>query len=1487
MPHFIYQQIINKSLTVDDSLNHLYVTKTLEDYLPLNRRLDNLEFDIEHRKYKNVPRRIYQLLRRYHQLESSHMERQALVEPIDRAIINLLNKMVVNDLGLSTQLNIYQFVTAHFADDLLKSTNPAWQQKVFLQPVYQQLILTNLDIAIQEQDTAKIKLLVQLGAGQQVKLPPLLKFYKRYQHDPEWQQTFEQLRTVNKAFAWRSSLDRLFPPRPSDPMSPLPGYPITFAQIKPLQRYIPLAIWSQICDENYQVHRINREGRRSVACVQASAAWPKVYLKFQPELPGFEAAISTLMNQDHNGLGRHLVPYSELAKVVVNGQAIPCLLSQGINGLSLAQILRERDQSNAGLQQLDLAAYSRLLMATLLIAPEDGSPSNYIVEPQTNNQVRIVAIDNDHALAEPLTKEVQVDKKVKCRPQVKSILYCFDQVNESVDATVKADLVTTDFFKLLENWLTELSVVNQAYQRLFPDPDRLIQLYTDKMYPCFIGIPFKTQMIAKLYNRCLSLQQFLTDQGDRLPTHFEIIQAVEPYLAQRYAPALALHKTKPLLERFKALDGKYFTDQEGYLQSSTTINILLTSLGLKIDSLADRKKLIDEVRTGHHLGPARALDELRLERIVMANQDRDLRAYQSLKTPAMRAQFLRQLKSIAVTMEASWLETINHQDAVCDQLDLHAFTTLQNHHVLKRPNLSSLTHLWIAGCRQITDNLIGELAKSTPHLQLFDGSRTQLTAFAQAGYIFWGSVEFAQLKILSLAHCPQLSRIDLLAPKLLELNVNESPRLEVMSGDWPKLKVANCQGCSQLTYGDLLQRHPGYPLSVYITIANLPQHQQAKWQPFFDTTLIQLDLSSNEIGGVSATALAWALKVNTKLTQVNLEQNQIGDASATELAGALKDNKSLTQLDLKFNQIGAVGATALAGALKDNKTLTQLNLWANRVSAIGATALANALKDNKTLIQLDLKFNQIGAVGATALAGALKDNKTLTQLYLKFNQIGAVGATALAGVLKANTTLTDLDLDVNQIGDYGATQLADALKVNTTLTCLNIRGSQIVDIGATQLADALKVNTTLTELSLEVNKISADLKLRIDKHLGTNRIRAAQNSVVSFIALYSSQVLQTSLADEIKLLSLDHQSLTSLPSQSSVSYIDPSSAKLQEQPCFNLLSIDGSGIRGLIPAIILDRLQYYTKKPLHSLFDCIGGSSSGALLSLGLTMPDPFDDTRARYQPNELVTWFNKDIVSVFKTSLSNPSAPFYQVKYNANSFEKFLQAKFGNATFSAALTPTLVTSCLIAKPDIESTELFNSYEAQQDQAKDFAMWEIARATSIVPYFPTYDPTPLFGFESSPDKTKGRHALLQNVEFHADRGFYDSYRRVNNPTRLIYNKFCTDMADRQLQVTPENCLVISLGTGQYNSKDNFQKTIKQKDDEIQEHFLKHFPIGTEKNYQRINPMLRQDIALDDTRQQSLDYLADAAHKVCQDMDIEQVARRLVNNKTACDPKELW
>ena len=80
----------------------------------------------------------------------------------------------------------------------------------------------------------------------------------------------------------------------------------------------------------------------------------------------------------------------------------------------------------------------------------------------------------------------------------------------------------------------------------------------------------------------------------------------------------------------------------------------------------------------------------------------------------------------------------------------------------------------------------------------------------------------------------------------------------------------------------------------------------------------------------------------------------------------------------------------------------------------------------------------------------------------------------------------------------------------------------------------------------------------------------------------------------------------------------------EENNKFRILSIDGGGIRGLIPARVLAELEeeFQQKEPdkkLYEHFDLICGTSTGAILAIGIALGIPVKDLAKFYEDNAKV----------------------------------------------------------------------------------------------------------------------------------------------------------------------------------------------------------------------------------------------------------------------------
>ena len=78
----------------------------------------------------------------------------------------------------------------------------------------------------------------------------------------------------------------------------------------------------------------------------------------------------------------------------------------------------------------------------------------------------------------------------------------------------------------------------------------------------------------------------------------------------------------------------------------------------------------------------------------------------------------------------------------------------------------------------------------------------------------------------------------------------------------------------------------------------------------------------------------------------------------------------------------------------------------------------------------------------------------------------------------------------------------------------------------------------------------------------------------------------------------------------------------------NILSIDGGGIRGVIPAMVLAHIEEKVERPIAELFDVIAGTSTGGLIALGLTCPGA--GGRPKFSAGEVVAIYEDDGRTIF-----------------------------------------------------------------------------------------------------------------------------------------------------------------------------------------------------------------------------------------------------------------
>lgn len=82
---------------------------------------------------------------------------------------------------------------------------------------------------------------------------------------------------------------------------------------------------------------------------------------------------------------------------------------------------------------------------------------------------------------------------------------------------------------------------------------------------------------------------------------------------------------------------------------------------------------------------------------------------------------------------------------------------------------------------------------------------------------------------------------------------------------------------------------------------------------------------------------------------------------------------------------------------------------------------------------------------------------------------------------------------------------------------------------------------------------------------------------------------------------------------------DPGSVWSSVDQSFRILSIDGGGARGMIPAVILEELERRSGRRVSEMFHRLCGTSTGAILACGLAAPETAGANSPKYRAREIV----------------------------------------------------------------------------------------------------------------------------------------------------------------------------------------------------------------------------------------------------------------------------
>ncbi|MCM1001793.1 patatin-like phospholipase family protein [Wolbachia pipientis] len=210
-----------------------------------------------------------------------------------------------------------------------------------------------------------------------------------------------------------------------------------------------------------------------------------------------------------------------------------------------------------------------------------------------------------------------------------------------------------------------------------------------------------------------------------------------------------------------------------------------------------------------------------------------------------------------------------------------------------------------------------------------------------------------------------------------------------------------------------------------------------------------------------------------------------------------------------------------------------------------------------------------------------------------------------------------------------------------------------------------------------------------------------------------------------------------------------------------ILSVDGGGIRGIIPAIILAEIEKRTRRTIAEIFNLMAETSTGGIVVAGLCKKDK--QGNPQYSANDLVELYQKYGSYIFKSSFFRRSilSWFNCTQYPHKNIEYVLHKYFGNDVFKNTLSNVLITSY-----DIHNNCPF-FFKSWKEDRNFIKLRDVLRAATAAPtYF-------------APKYLKINHKEMVLV----DGGVF-----ANNPAACAY-------ASGKRLFPNDDILLLSVGTG--------------------------------------------------------------------------------------------
>lgn len=202
---------------------------------------------------------------------------------------------------------------------------------------------------------------------------------------------------------------------------------------------------------------------------------------------------------------------------------------------------------------------------------------------------------------------------------------------------------------------------------------------------------------------------------------------------------------------------------------------------------------------------------------------------------------------------------------------------------------------------------------------------------------------------------------------------------------------------------------------------------------------------------------------------------------------------------------------------------------------------------------------------------------------------------------------------------------------------------------------------------------------------------------------------------------------------------------------YNILTIDGGGIRGIIVLKQLVKLEELLDMPLYKAFDLISGTSTGGIIAILLS---------CGYSAKDVLNFYVSHSKNIFKKRFLRFG--LFRPKYDDTYFNEVIKKYINETKLSESCTDSITIGYNMSTRD---KLIFNSMLAKSNKMNNYNLTDVIRCTASAPTF--FKP------------------VLLNKNYIIDGGLV-----INNPSLLCYDY----IINSDIEYDKLNILSFSTGT---------------------------------------------------------------------------------------------